>query len=221
MHGSHAGRWSLAALVVVAALIVAIWPRGGDGSDARTDRVEGAAPTAVERSAGDTDGVLAAARSAAALAPCPDPVQGDNAVGPLTGVDLVCLGDGRRVDVGAALAGRPAVVNIWAYWCGPCARELPALDEYARRTAGAVTVLTVHQDSKERNALSALAEYGVHLPGVQDGAARVATALGAPRVLPVTALLRADGTVAAVLPRPFDSADDIADAVRRHLGVVS
>lgn len=223
MRDSHAGRWSLAVLVVVAALVVALWPRGdGEGVGTRTGRVAGGpAQTATERSAGDTEEALAGLRTEAALAPCPEPVPGASAVGPLTGVDLGCLGDGRRIDVGAILAGRPAVVNLWAYWCGPCARELPALDEYSRRAAGAVSVLTVHQDPKERNALSALTEYGVHLPGVQDGAGRVAAALGAPKVLPVTALLRADGTVAAVLPRPFDSADEIADAVRQHLGVVS
>ncbi|GAA4481622.1 TlpA disulfide reductase family protein [Rhodococcus olei] len=222
---SNAGRWSLAVLVVVAALVVAIWPRGG-GDEAvprgyADYRSGGAVPSAVERSPGDTDEALAAARSAAALDSCPEPAPGTAATGPLAGLDLVCLGDGRRIDVGAVLAGKPAVVNLWAYWCGPCAKELPALDEYARRAGDAVTVLTVHQDPKEGNALSALTGYGVHLSGVQDGSGRVAAAVGAPKVLPVTALVRADGTVAAVLPQPFDSADEIATAVREHLGVAS
>jgi hypothetical protein len=38
-------------------------------------------------------------------------------------------------------------------------------------------------------------------------------------VLPVSVLLAADGSVAAVLPQPFRSVDEIADAVRTHLGV--
>ncbi|MGW0043241.1 TlpA family protein disulfide reductase [Rhodococcus sp. NPDC003348] len=224
MHISNTGRWSLAALVVVAALAVAIWPRGGDEPTTRgyaDYRSGGATPSAVERVAGDTDEALAGPRAAAALAPCPTPVPGTTASGPLAGIELGCIGDGGRIDVGAALAGKPALVNLWAYWCGPCAKELPALDEYARRAGDAVTVLTVHQDPKEGNALSALTEYGVHLPGVQDGAGRIAAAVGAPKVLPVTALVRADGTVAAVLPQPFDDADQIAAAVREHLGVVS
>lgn len=209
---------------MVVALAVAIWPRGGDDPEPRSHAdymSAGATPSAIERSAGDTDQALAAPRVAAALAQCPVPAAGVVASGPLAGVELGCLADGTRVDVGAALAGKPALVNLWAYWCGPCAEELPALDEYARRAGDAVTVLTVHQDPKEGNALSALTEYGVHLPGVQDGAARVATAVGAPKVLPVTALIRADGTVAAVLPQPFDSADQIAAAVQEHLGVAS
>ncbi|MFC4605942.1 TlpA family protein disulfide reductase [Rhodococcus kronopolitis] len=225
MHVSNAGRWSLAALVVVAALVVAIWPRGGpDEGPSRgyADYVSGApAPTLQERAPGDTDAALAAPRARAGLDPCPTPVPGATASGPLAGIELECLADGRRIDVGAALAGRPAVVNLWAYWCGPCAKELPALDEYARRAGDQVAVLTVHQDPKAGNALTALADYGVHLPGVQDGTGRVAAALAAPNVLPVTVLIRADGTVAAVLPQPFDTADQIADVVREKLGVTT
>lgn len=224
MHVSNAGRWSLAALVVVVALAVAIWPRGGDAPETRSYadyRSDAATPSAVERAPGETDAALAAPRAAAALRPCPVPAPGAVASGPLAGLELGCLGDGTRIDLGASLAGRPALVNLWAYWCGPCAKELPALEEYARRAGDAVTVLTVHEDPKERNALSALTEYGVHLPGVQDGASRVAAAIGAPKVLPVTALIRADGTVAAVLPQPFDDADQIAVAVEKYLGVLS
>lgn len=221
---SNTGRWSLAGLVVVLALVVAIWPRGGDesGAPGHSDVMGGnTAASAVERAPGDTDAALAGPRAAAALQPCPSPAPGAAGAGPLAGIELGCLADGSRVDVGAALAGKPALVNFWAYWCGPCAKELPALDEYARRAGDAVTVLTVHQDPKEGNALAALAEYGVHLPGVQDGAGRIAAAVGAPKVLPVTALIRADGTVAAVLPQPFDSADEIAAAVSEHLGVAT
>jgi len=223
VHPSSAGRWSLAALVVVIALIVAIWPRGND--DAPAPSATGAATSAapVDRRAQDNPQALAPLRETAALDPCPPaagtPAAGASAGSPLAGLTFECVGDGSTVDLAAALAGKPAVVNLWAWWCGPCAEELPVLEEFAERAGDAVTVVTVHTDPNEANALSKLTDYDVHLPGVQDGSGRVQAAVGAPAVLPVTILLRADGSVAKVLPQPFRSADEVAAVVDEYLGV--
>ncbi|MGA9873748.1 MAG: TlpA family protein disulfide reductase, partial [Rhodococcus sp. (in: high G+C Gram-positive bacteria)] len=84
-----------------------------------------------------------------------------------------------------------------------------------------VTLLTVHQDRNEANGLAKLADYGVRLPGVQDGAGRIAAAVGAPSVLPVSVLVDADGNVAKVLPQPFRSVAEIDDAVGAALGTTS
>lgn len=111
------------------------------------------------------------------------------------------------------------VLNLWAYWCGPCTDELPALAEYQRRVGNKVTVLTVHQDENETAGLLRLADLGVKLPMLQDGQRLIAAALHVPNVMPATVLLRADGTVAQILPRPFTSADDIARVVNAELGV--
>ncbi|MCV7014248.1 TlpA family protein disulfide reductase, partial [Mycolicibacterium madagascariense] len=137
----------------------------------------------------------------------------------LTGVTVQCAADGSRVDVGRAVAGRNVVLNLWAYWCGPCADELPAMAEYQRRMGTQVTVLTVHQDENETAALQRLSELGVRLPTLQDGRRLVAAALQVPNVMPATVVLRADGTVAQILPRSFTSADEIAAAVNPRMGV--
>ena len=126
---------------------------------------------------------------------------------------------GYDVDVAKAVAGRAVVLNLWAYWCGPCADELPALAEYQRRVGSKVTVLTVHQDENETAGLLRLADLGVKLPMLQDGRRLIAAALRVPNVMPATVLLRPDGSVAQVLPRPFTSADEIASAVNAQLGV--
>ncbi|SNS51258.1 TlpA family protein disulfide reductase [Rhodococcoides kyotonense] len=215
MSGS-AARWSLAALLVVVALVFAIWPRGDDTPTTATGPGQGT-PVVEERRDSDTAEALAPLRERADLDPCPP--AGADASGPLAGIVLECIGDGSRVDLGQALAGKPALINLWAYWCGPCAEELPHLQEYADSVADQLTVLTVHQDRNEANGLTKLADYGVHLPGVQDGAGRIATAVGAPSVLPVSVLIDADGNVARVLPQPFRSVDEIADAVRTDLGI--
>ncbi|MCZ4519931.1 TlpA disulfide reductase family protein [Rhodococcus ruber] len=202
-------------------MVYALWPRSESPGAQRSDGpgLGQAGPSTAERRAADTPEALAPLRRSAGLAACPTP--SGTSTGPLTGITLECIGDGSYVDLGQALAGRPALLNIWAYWCGPCAEELPYLQQYAERAGDAVTVLTVHNDANEANGLTRLTDYGVTLPGVQDGGGRIAAAVGAPNVLPVSVLISADGTVAKVLPQPFSSVDDIADAVRENLGVAS
>ncbi|WP_054816819.1 TlpA family protein disulfide reductase [Nocardia arizonensis] len=200
-------RLLLAGAVTVVALAVALWPRAVH--DGAPDRI------AVTSASSEQ------ARAEAGLAPCPRPRPDAVGAGPLATITLNCLADGQPLPLAAALAGRPALLNLWAYWCGPCAQELPYLSQYAHRAGGAITVLTVHSDPDEAKALSRLTGLGVKLPGVLDPAASVRGAVGAPAVLPVSVLLRADGTVAEVVVRTFDSVDDIAETVAARLGVAA
>ncbi|EKF22013.1 ahpC/TSA family protein [Mycolicibacterium hassiacum DSM 44199] len=213
---STSTKWTLAALAAVVALVVAL---GAQMRSAYTPSGPGDPVAARDRRDADTPAALAEPRRRADLAPCPAPGVGPGPAA-LRGIELECAGDGSRVDVARALAGRTVVLNLWAYWCAPCTQELPAMAEYQRRVGPAVTVLTVHQDENETAALLRLAELGVHLPTLQDGRRRIAAALKVPNVMPATVLLRADGTVAEVLPRSFDSADEIAAAVEAKMGTV-
>ena len=89
--------------------------------------------------------------------------------------------------------------------------------DYQRRAGDAVSVITVHQDENETAALERMAELGVKLPVLQDGRRSIAAALHVPNVMPATVVLRRDGSVAAVLPQPFTSADEIGAAVESAL----
>jgi thiol-disulfide isomerase/thioredoxin len=207
---SRSARWTVVVLVLLVALGTAFWmelrdepaPQAGTGQQS----------TSRDHRDADTPAALAGPRARAQLPPCPGPGQGP---GPeaLRGITLECVGDGKPVDVAQALAGRTVVLNLWAYWCGPCADELPAMAEYQRRVGDDVLVVTVHQDENETAALVRLAELGVRLPTLQDGRRLVAAALKVPNVMPATVVLRADGSVAGTLPRSFVSADEIAAAV--------
>jgi thiol-disulfide isomerase/thioredoxin len=203
------------ALVVLVALGVAFW-RELDDDDPSAGAPS--AGSARQHRDADTAAALAGPRARAELVPCPGAGSGD---GPdaLRGVQLECAGDGSTVDVARAVAGRATVLNLWAYWCVPCADELPAMADYQKRMGAAVTVLTVHQDENETAALDRLAELGVRLPTLQDGKRLVAAALRVPNVMPATVVLRSDGTVAEILPRSFASADEIAEAVNPLIGV--
>ena len=212
---STSTRWTVAVMVVVVALGVALWTQLGDNGSPTGPIGPGQAR---DRRDADTAEALAGPRARADLPPCP---QAGSGSGPerLRGITLECAGDGTNVDVAKAVAGRTTILNLWAYWCAPCAEELPAMAEYQRRAGPDVTVLTVHQDENEAAALLRLAELGVRLPMLQDGRRLVAAALAAPNVMPATVVLRADGSVAEVLPRSFASADEIAAAVDPKIGV--
>lgn len=214
LHLSRVARWNLLGVAVIAALVVALWPRTAPTPEpgSRT-----ASPPVAAQGEPSPD-QLSAAATDAALPPCPS-ADAASTNGPLKDLTLACLAGGRPVDLGTAVTGRPTVLNLWAWWCGPCARELPVMQEFAQRAGPAVTVLTVHSDPSALKGLQALQAYGVHLPTLSDPQQRVAALTGAPAAYPATVLLRADGTVAHVLAVPFSSAAVIAAAVDEWLGV--
>ena len=208
-------RWTLAVLAIVGLLIV--------GFAVELNRMSsspnGAGPDSTARGIdrehrdADTPAALAGPRQRADLPACPAV---DGAAAPseaLRGVTVECAADGATVDVSRALAGRPVVLDFWAYWCAPCTAELPAMADYQRRVGTAVTVVTVHQDENETAGLLRLADLGVRLPTFQDGRRLIAAALGIPNAIPATVVLRSNGSVAQVLPRPFANADEISAAV--------
>lgn len=106
-------------------------------------------------------------------------------------VDLPCFNEDRTVDV-SKLAG-PAVVNLWASWCGPCRTEMPMLAKAARANPGVQFVGVNVQDGGE-NAAELLVSTGVTYPQLVDDDAVVLDYTRVPG-LPVTLALDADGAV--------------------------
>jgi thiol-disulfide isomerase/thioredoxin len=215
-------RWTIAVLAVVVALTAALVAQLRDsspraGGPLASTTATNHPPADRERRDADTAAALAGPRERAGLPPCPAAGSGPGPAA-LRGVTVECAADGSAVDVARALAGRRVVLNLWAYWCTPCAAELPAMAEYQRRAGTDVMVVTVHQDENETAALLRLAELGVRLPTLQDGRRRVAAALRVVNVMPATVVLRSDGSVAQTLPRAFASADEIAAAVGHDAG---
>jgi len=199
---SGRARWLLAGLIVATATVIALWPRSHD---------------APARSALPPGPDLAAARAAAALAPCSASGGGPAVPAPLSGIRLECLADGSTVDLAAALGGRPALVNVWATWCEPCRDELPVLAAYAAEPK-AVAVVGLAVRSPEVDALTLLTRLGVRYPNVADPDGAALPALKAPAALPASYVIESDGTVHFVTdPRLFRSVDAVRQAVARYV----
>lgn len=211
-------RWVLVTALLASALVVALWPRG---TPMTVPTPAGAGSTAAAQLNRQTQAGagIDQLRLRAALQPCPVAHSGtSSARGPLAGLVLPCLGQPGTVDVGAALAGRPALLNLWGPLCQPCVHELPALAAYAAEP-GAVPVLGVEVQQLPEGALDLLASLNVHYPSVSDTDGRLRGALSAPPVLPLSYLVSADGRVTQVNPpEVLRSPEQVRAVVARYLG---
>jgi thiol-disulfide isomerase/thioredoxin len=72
--------------------------------------------------------------------------------------------------------GRTVLLNLWATWCAPCRREMPALDTLQARLGGPnFEVVAVNIDTRDpEKPLAFLKEVGItHLAYYSDDSARV------------------------------------------------
>lgn len=123
-------------------------------------------------------GVLAAGAQAART-PAPD-------------VLLTELGSGRTARLPEVLAGAPAVVNLWASWCGPCRAEMPVLDQ-ARRREGGVRFVLVNQGESAAVVRAYLQRAGLAPDGVWLDTHRMLGPATGSRALPTTLFFDAEG----------------------------
>jgi thiol-disulfide isomerase/thioredoxin len=114
--------------------------------------------------------------------------------------------DGETVALPGAYAGRPLLVNVWASWCGPCIKEMPELDRYAKAQGpNGTQVVGIALD--EAGAVRAFLQripvsYAVLIdaPGPRDPGVRLGNPKG---VLPYSVLLDAQGRVLKQKIGPF------------------
>lgn len=105
---------------------------------------------------------------------------------------LTTLADGRGVTLREIAAGRPAVVNLWASWCGPCREEMPALAAAQAREPG-VAFIFVNQGEPPATVRGYLSRLGLPLRDVLlDPGSSLLAAVGS-RGLPTTLFYDAQG----------------------------
>jgi thiol-disulfide isomerase/thioredoxin len=121
--------------------------------------------------------------------------------------------------------GKVILVNLWATWCAPCRKEMPALDKLQGELGGPefeVVAINIDQRNLDRPR-SFLAEIGVsRLAYYADPSAKVFQqlrvvdrALG----MPTTLLIDRDGCELAYLPGPAEwASEDALKLIRAALG---
>ena len=106
--------------------------------------------------------------------------------------------DGRAVRLSEARAGRVVLLNFWATWCVPCAKELPHLqrlqDLYGPR---GLLVLAVNTDGPDRRAVVStfVGRYGYTMPVLLDARSDIVALFNPKLDLPYTVLLDRSGRI--------------------------
>ena len=90
--------------------------------------------------------------------------------------------------------GRPAVVNVWASWCGPCRAEAPLLTEAHADYADEVLFVGVDVQDSQDGAKAFIAEFGLDFDHFFDPNRAIPAAWGGFGV-PITYFVDADGTI--------------------------
>lgn len=116
----------------------------------------------------------------------------------------------------AALRGYPAVVNVWASWCGPCRFEFPHFQHAAAHYGKRVAFLGVDSQDSDDAASTFLEEAPVPYPSYTDPDQDIADALGASLGKPDTAFYDRHGKLVYLKQGPYSDEAELRADIERY-----
>ena len=116
----------------------------------------------------------------------------------------------------AALHGYPAVVNVWASWCGPCRFEFPHFQQAAADYGKRVAFLGIDTQDSDDAASTFLEEAPVPYPSYTDPSKEIGEAIGASLGLPDTAFYDRHGKLVYLKQGPYDDEAELRADIQRY-----
>lgn len=114
------------------------------------------------------------------------------------------------------IRGYPAVVNIWASWCGPCRAEFPHFQEVAAGMGKRVAFLGVNSEDNDDAAETFLSTHQVPYPSYTDPDAEIAGALEANHGYPATAFFDSNGELTYTKSGPYTSNEELEADIEKY-----
>lgn len=108
--------------------------------------------------------------------------------------------DGSEISL-SSLRGKAVLVNIWASWCLPCRKEMPALERvYQEYNDNGFTILAVNATDQDQieNVRSFAREMSLSFPVLLDESGEISTAYQL-SALPTSFFISADGVIQKVV----------------------
>jgi cytochrome c biogenesis protein CcmG/thiol:disulfide interchange protein DsbE len=116
----------------------------------------------------------------------------------------------------AQLHGYPAVVNVWASWCGPCREEFPILQKLSARYGKQVAFLGVNSEDSSDAAATFLKEEPLSYPSYIDPHKGTLESIGGLGGFPDTAFYDKSGKLVYLKQGPYTQDSELEADVRRY-----
>jgi len=114
------------------------------------------------------------------------------------------------------LRGYPAVVNVWASWCGPCRFEFGHFQQAAARYGKRVAFLGIDSEDSNDAASTFLEEAPVPYPSYTDPDKSLAESIGASHGYPDTAFYDRTGKLVYLKQGPYTEESQLRADIRRY-----